>query len=152
VKLLLIAVGRARAGAEATLLGAYAKRLRWPLDVREVEERRPLAATERTAREGRLLLGAVPDGAHVVVLDGGGRALSSEAFAAHLGAVRDRGVRAVAFLVGGADGHDPAVLDRADLTLSLGPMTWPHMLVRPMLAEQLYRAQAILDGHPYHRG
>jgi 23S rRNA (pseudouridine1915-N3)-methyltransferase len=152
LKLLVVAVGKARGGPEARLVQDYAGRLRWPLEMREVEERRPLPPADRTAREGRLLLDAVPAGAHVVALDGVGRTLSSEAFAAHLGRVRDGGTRAVAFLVGGADGHDAAVLDRADLVLSLGAMTWPHMLVRPMLAEQLYRAQSILDGHPYHRG
>nr|WP_221237114.1 23S rRNA (pseudouridine(1915)-N(3))-methyltransferase RlmH [Roseospira goensis] len=150
--MLLIAVGRVKDGPDVALLRDYAGRLRgWSLTLREVDERRPLPTAERIAREGRLVLDQVPEGAHVVVLDGGGRTLSSAAFAAHLGRVRDRGTRTVAFLVGGADGHDAAVLARADLTLSLGAMTWPHRLVRPMLAEQIYRAQAILGGHPYHR-
>nr|WP_246152043.1 23S rRNA (pseudouridine(1915)-N(3))-methyltransferase RlmH [Roseospira navarrensis] len=151
--MLLIAVGRARTSPEAALFETYAARLRgWSLSVREVEERRPLPPPERMAREGRLLLEQVPDGAHCIVLDGRGRAWSSEDLAAHLGRVRDEGARTVAFLVGGADGHAPEVLARADQRLSLGAMTWPHMLVRPMLAEQIYRAWAILAGHPYHRG
>jgi len=151
MNLLMVAVGRARRGPESDLLNAYAERLRWSLRVREVDERRPLPVEERRRREGRLLLEATPEDAYVIVLDGGGRALSSEALAKHLGRQRDSGTRTVAFLIGGADGHDPAVLARANVTLSLGPMTWPHMLVRPMLAEQVFRAQCILEGHPYHR-
>ena len=87
----------------------------------------------------------------VVALDEHGRQLGSRAFAKKMGQWRDDGMRDVAFLIGGADGHDQAVLDRADLKLSLGEMTWPHMLVRGLLAEQIYRANAILTGHPYHR-
>ena len=74
-----------------------------------------------------------------------------EAFAARLAGVRDGGAGVAAFLIGGPDGHAAAALERANLTLSLGPMTWPHLLVRAMLAEQLWRAAAILSGHPYHR-
>jgi 23S rRNA (pseudouridine1915-N3)-methyltransferase len=87
-----------------------------------------------------------------VVLDERGKAEASAAFAARLGAWRDDGVRNVAFLIGGADGHDARVRKRADAILSFGAMTWPHLLVRAMLAEQLYRAHSILAGHPYHRG
>jgi len=151
MNLRLIAVGRSRHGPEADLVETYAKRLRWGFSVHEVEDRRPGTVDQRRAREGRLLLDAVPEGAHAIVLDGGGRALSSEALADHLEGLRERGTRTVALMVGGADGHDPAVLARADLVLSLGPMTWPHMLVRSMLAEQVFRAQCILEGHPYHR-
>lgn len=152
MNIVLLAVGRARKGPEHSLFDAYAKRLRWSLTVREVEVRKPLPAVERRVQEGRLLLEALPPRAHVVVLDETGRALSSEAFARHLGAHRDTGGGdPVALLIGGADGHDDAVRARADLLLSLGAMTWPHLLVRTLLAEQLYRAQSILDGHPYHR-
>lgn len=153
MQILLIAVGRARGSPEAALFDSYAARLRgWSLVLREVEERRPLPVPDRIAREGRLLLDQVPEGAVVVVLDGRGKAWSSEDLAAHLGWIRDEGARTVAVLIGGADGHAPEVLARADVRLSLGAMTWPHMLVRPMLAEQIYRAWAILNGHPYHRG
>jgi 23S rRNA (pseudouridine1915-N3)-methyltransferase len=86
-----------------------------------------------------------------VALDERGKALPSEAFAAKIGDWRDRGAGDLAFLIGGADGHGDAVRARADFLLAFGPMTWPHMLVRGMLAEQLYRAQQILAGHPYHR-
>jgi 23S rRNA (pseudouridine1915-N3)-methyltransferase len=87
----------------------------------------------------------------VVALDGKGRTLTSAQFARHLGGWRDHGVKDLAFAIGGADGLDAAVIDRAQLVLSLGPMTWPHMLARALLVEQIYRAQCILAGHPYHR-
>lgn len=93
----------------------------------------------------------MPSESVVVALDQRGTALTSPGLAAKLGAWRDSGRREIAFLIGGADGLGPAVLDRAELVLSLGPMTWPHLLVRAMLAEQLYRAVMILQGHPYHR-
>ena len=97
-------------------------------------------------------MAAVPEGATVVVLDEGGRTLTSAAFARRIGGWRESGVRDLAFLIGGTDGMDESVIGRADLVLSLGSMTWPHLLVRGMLAEQIYRAQTILSGHPYHRG
>lgn len=147
----LIAVGRAKAGPERDLFQHYAARLAPPPALREVEERRPLPAPERTTREGELLLAALPAGATAVVLDERGRTLTSIEFAARLAKWRDAGVADLAFMIGGADGHAEAVRGRADLLLSLGPMTWPHMLVRGMLTEQLFRAQSILANHPYHR-
>lgn len=147
----MIAVGRAKAGPERAVFDLYAGRLTPALILREVEERRPLPAAERTTREGELLLTAVPPGATVVALDGRGRTASSEDFAGRLRGWRDGGVADLAFLIGGADGHSSAVRGRADLLLSLGAMTWPHMLVRGLLAEQLFRAQCILCNHPYHR-
>ena len=114
--------------------------------------RRAGAATDAVRHEGELLLKAVPEGALVVALDAAGKTLTSAAFAKRLGAWRDGGVKDVAFLIGGADGLDGAVTGAADEVLSLGAMTWPHLLARAMLAEQIYRAQCILAGHPYHRG
>lgn len=146
----LIAVGKLRAGPEAELFARYNARLRPPLAVTEVAEARG-GAGEVRSREGQALRAALPAGAFPVALDLGGTAPGSEAFAAHLGRWRDEG-RAPCFLVGGAEGLDAAVLARAGFVLSLGPLTWPHLLVRVLLAEQLYRAQAILAGHPYHRG
>ncbi len=147
----VIAVGRARRGAARDLYEDYAGRLAWEISLREIEEKRPLATPALKTREGELLLGAVPKAATMVALDAGGRALSSTALAKRLGSWRDNGTADLAFLIGGADGLGGGVLERADFRLSLGPMTWPHMLVRAMLAEQLYRAQSILTGHPYHR-
>jgi 23S rRNA (pseudouridine1915-N3)-methyltransferase len=155
MRLSLLAVGRLRGGPTAALYEDYAGRLRGqplgPLSVREIEEKRPLDAAALKAREAELLLAAVPAGARLVALDGGGRALSSAALAELLGRWRDEGVPEAAFAIGGAEGHGPALLARADLSLSLGAMTWPHMLVRVLLAEQLFRADSILSGHPYHR-
>lgn len=149
--IVVAAVGRARVSPESALFTHYAKRIRWPLTLREVEEKRPLSVAGRIAREAAALLAAVPTGATVVVLDERGRELPSLTFASRIGEWRDTGVSSLAFLIGGADGHGDAVRERADLLLAFGTMTWPHMLVRAMLAEQIYRAQTILDAHPYHR-
>ena len=154
MRILIAAVGRGRAGPEQALFEAYRQRITWPLMLKEVEERRPLPPARLMAREGELLMAALPaksGGLVVVALDERGKALASEAFARRIAAWRDGGAQDLAFLIGGADGHDPAVRERADFLLSLGPMTWPHLMVRAMLAEQLYRAQQILAGHPYHR-
>ena len=148
---ILIAVGKARKGPEKALYDHYAGRLKTPLSLKEVDEKRPLPGPEKTVREGELLLAHIPGGAKVVVLDERGKALTSLQFADTLQGWMDGGFQDIAFLIGGADGHSDAVKARADLKLSLGSMTWPHMLVRGLIAEQLFRAQCILDGHPYHR-
>jgi 23S rRNA (pseudouridine1915-N3)-methyltransferase len=146
----LIAIGRLRGGPEADLFDRYNTRLRPRLAVAELpEERGPPAVIKR--KEGVALLAALPKEAFAVPLDLGGEAFSSEAFAQRLGQWSQRS-RPVCFLIGGAEGLDAPVIARADALLSLGPMTWPHFLVRVLLAEQLYRAQAIAQGHPYHRG
>jgi 23S rRNA (pseudouridine1915-N3)-methyltransferase len=150
LRLVVIAVGRLGPGPLKALERHYAERIRWPLAIREVVERRKLPPAQLKAREGALLLAAVPRGAEMVALDESGLALSSAALAARLASWRDRDAE-LAFLIGGADGLDAAVRARAALVLSLGPMTWPHFLARGMLLEQLYRAQQVLAGHPYHR-
>ena len=113
--------------------------------------RRRLPSAALKEREAELILGATPSGAHLVALDEHGAQWPSRQFASHIAAWRDHGIAEIAFAIGGAEGLGAAVLDRAQTTLSLGPMTWPHLLVRSMLLEQLYRAQQILAGHPYHR-
>jgi 23S rRNA (pseudouridine1915-N3)-methyltransferase len=123
-----------------------------PPAIVEVETRRPLPAPVLKAREAELILGALPPGARLVALDERGVEWSSRAFADRLAVWRDLGIGELAFAVGGAEGLDQAVLDRAETVLSLGPMTWPHFLARSLLLEQLYRAQQIRAGHPYHRG
>jgi len=150
VRLTLIAVGRARRGPEQELFNAYLKRLRPGLDLIEVEEKRPLSGAELMAREAELISEKIPQGAFLVALDERGKAQKSRQFAGKLGDLRDSG-RDVAFIIGGADGLDESLRARADMLLGFGPQTWPHMLVRVMLAEQVYRAQSILAGHPYHR-
>ena len=150
MRLVVAAVGRARDDPAQELFESYRRRLPWPVELREV--RAGGGGTSGREREAAALLRGLPEGACVVALDGTGKALTSEAFAARLARIRDDGIAAVAFVIGGADGHGAPVLARADMVLSLGPMTWPHLLVRAMLAEQLWRAASILSGHPYHRG
>lgn len=151
MRITLAAVGRWKRGPLPELFEDYRKRLSWPLTLKEVSARKPLEGAQLIAHEAELLSAALPGQAALIALDAGGKALSSAAFADTLGAWEDDGVGEVAFLIGGSDGLDPALLQRADLKLSLGAMTWPHMLVRVLLAEQLYRAQAIRQGHPYHK-
>lgn len=151
MRLWLAAVGRSRGGPARDLYDEYVGRLSWPMTLREVEVKKRLSSDELKRQEAELLLAAIPSSAVVVALDERGKALPSESFAAKVGEWRDRGTGDLAFLIGGADGHGEAVRARADFLMAFGPMTWPHMLVRGMLAEQLYRAQQILAGHPYHR-
>lgn len=150
MRLTICTVGRLKAGPERDLIDKYKKRLHWPLEIVEVEERRKLSAAETKTRESALLTAALPDGAVRIALDERGKTLGSENFADKLGAWRDQG-RDIAFLIGGAGGLAPEHRKAADLVLSFGAATWPHMLARVMLVEQIYRAQEILAGHPYHR-
>ena len=121
----ILAIGRARAGPERALYQTYADRIRWPLTLRELEEKRRLPPAELKAREGALLFDALPRDAAVVALDETGKDLSSERFAARLGRWRDDGRATVAFVIGGADGLTDEVRGRADLLLSLGRQTCP---------------------------
>jgi 23S rRNA (pseudouridine1915-N3)-methyltransferase len=122
-----------------------------PITIVELEVRQRLPAAALKVREAALILGALPARARLIALDERGAMWSSRGLADRLAAWRDQGMAELAFAIGGADGLGPEVLDRADAILSLGPMTWPHLLVRSLLLEQLYRAQQILAGHPYHR-
>ncbi|MDR3539086.1 MAG: 23S rRNA (pseudouridine(1915)-N(3))-methyltransferase RlmH [Acetobacteraceae bacterium] len=145
----LIAIGRLRAGPEAELFARYNERLRPKLVLTELPEARG-APAEVKRREGEALLAALPASAFAVALDLGGESPDSERFAALLERWLTQG-RPVCFMIGGAEGLDAAVLRRADYALSLGGLTWPHFLVRAMLAEQVFRARSIASGHPYHR-
>ena len=151
MRLTVIAVGRAQDDAVETLWARYAGRVKPALALRLVEDKRRGAAAELKQREAKLLRAAIPAGGRVVALDARGKPLDSAGLARQLGRWRDQGAGILAFVIGGADGLDASVLARAALVLSLGPMTWPHQLARIMLAEQLYRAETILSGHPYHR-
>ncbi len=152
MRLWLAAIGRAGSDPAVKLFDHYARRLTWPLTLREVIARGNLPLDRRIAEESRLLLAAVPEDFVIVALDETGKNLTSPVFAKRIGAWRDDGVKDLAFLIGGADGLAKEAKKAADLILSLGSMTWPHLLVRILLAEQLYRAQTIFAGHPYHRG
>lgn len=150
LRITIVAVGRHKAGPLKALEEFYAERIRWPLAIREVEERKKLPPAELKTREAELLLAALPKDAVLVALDGRGKTLTSADFAQRLRGWRDAGAT-LAFAIGGADGLAERVLDQAQLVLSLGALTWPHLLVRGMLLEQIYRGQQILAGHPYHR-
>jgi 23S rRNA (pseudouridine1915-N3)-methyltransferase len=145
----LIAVGRLRSGPEAELVARYNARLRPPFTVTEIAEARGSPA-EIKRREGEALLTALPAAAFVVVLDPAGQTPDSEEFAGNLADWLASG-RQVCFVIGGAEGLAAPVIARADYVLSFGRLTWPHFLARAMLAEQVYRAQSIAAGHPYHR-
>jgi 23S rRNA (pseudouridine1915-N3)-methyltransferase len=133
------------------LAALYAGRLAPPIAIVELEVRQRLPAAALKAREAELILAALPGQSRLVALDASGEMWSSRGFADRLALWRDAGVPELAFVIGGAEGLDVTILDRAAVLMSLGPMTWPHFLVRGMLLEQLYRAQQILAGHPYHR-
>jgi len=155
MRLHLCVVGRLRTGPERALIDDYLKRFNrigrplglGPVTEHEVEDRRGGGM----AAEAALLQRAAPAGARRVVLDERGAALSSPDFAALIARWRDGGTGDLAFFIGGADGLAPDLRDGADYALSFGAMVWPHMLVRVMLSEQLYRAASILSGSPYHR-
>ncbi|MDE2164714.1 MAG: 23S rRNA (pseudouridine(1915)-N(3))-methyltransferase RlmH [Alphaproteobacteria bacterium] len=151
MRITIAAIGKLKPGPHRDLAAHYAGRLRWPLTVREVDERRKLPPGELKAREAALLLAAIPKNAVIVALDERGTALSSVDFAKRLARWRDSGIADLAFVIGGADGLDETVRDQAAFVLSLGPATWPHFLARGMLLEQLYRAETLFAGHPYHR-
>jgi 23S rRNA (pseudouridine1915-N3)-methyltransferase len=145
----IVAVGRMPRGPEADLFARYASRVRPAVVLTEVADGRG-SVVEIRRREATGLLAALPAHAFAVALDLGGDAPDTAAFATRLGAWLET-ARPVCFLLGGAEGLDRAVLDRADHVLSLGRLTWPHMLARVMLAEQIFRARSIAAGHPYHR-
>ena len=151
MKLVILAVGKGRNSPEHDLATSYIKRLPEGGEIREIDSKLP-AGPKRQQDETRLLLRLVPDNAILVCLDPRGKDISSELLASKIGIWRDEGQQAVYFAIGGADGHDRDIHQRADLLMSFGSAIWPHMLFRAMLAEQLYRASAILSGHPYHRG
>ncbi len=151
----LCVVGRLRAGPEKDLVDDYLARFDrtgralglGPARLTEVDDRKGGGM----AGEAQLLRRALPTGARLCVLDERGALMSSPDFAARLGALRDNGTQDLAFVIGGADGIDPSLRADADMAISFGQMVWPHMLVRVMLSEQLYRAASILSGSPYHR-
>ena len=138
MRLHIIARGKIGRGAEAELVDRYLKRIAWPVKVTELAERGGKAP-------------AAPDGAVSVLLDEKGEQLSSMELASRLEAWRDNGRREIRWLLGGADGFNEAERASADLLLAFGRLTWPHLLARVMLAEQLFRATSILANHPYHR-
>lgn len=148
----IAAIGKARGNTPySQLYDEYTKRLPWVVTLRELEEKKPLPIDQRKAREAELLLDACADAHRIIALDERGKDMTSPALAQRIGDWQQGGDSRIAFVIGGQDGLDARVRDRADLVLSFGSLTWPHMLVRPLLAEQLYRVYTILTNHPYHR-
>ncbi len=150
LKIDVIAVGKNKKGPWFDLQEDYASRLRWPTQILEVESKHTDAKTAQE-HEQRLIAEKLDDNSYKIVLDERGKELRSVDFAAMLQKVRDSGHEKISFLIGGADGFIPSTRDKADYLLSLGNPTWPHIMARVMLLEQIYRAQQIIAGHPYHR-
>ncbi|WP_294540062.1 23S rRNA (pseudouridine(1915)-N(3))-methyltransferase RlmH [uncultured Rhodoblastus sp.] len=159
MKLLLVAVGRLKAGPERELVARYAGRCVAmgrnigfsSFDMREIDESRARRPEDRKAEEAAAIWSLLPSSSKIICLDERGRALSSADFAQKLGEWRGCGAGNCVLVIGGPDGLDPGLREKADLTLAFGAMTWPHQLVRALAAEQIFRAMTIISGHPYHR-
>ncbi|MEP9399703.1 23S rRNA (pseudouridine(1915)-N(3))-methyltransferase RlmH [Mesorhizobium sp. KR2-14] len=159
MKIAVHAVGRMKAGPDKELADRYLDRFAKSgpaiglefAGVIETPESRAQAVNERKREEAQKLQAQLASGAALVLLDERGKNISSEDLAERIGRLRDGGQKNLVIAIGGPDGHDAALRERAELTLSFGALTWPHQLVRIMLAEQLYRVATILSGHPYHR-
>lgn len=160
MRLSVAAIGRLRGGPELELINDYSARIRAAgrslgfsaFEIRELEAPKGLSGAKRQERESALLGQSAAPGAKRVLLDERGENLGSGAIAEQLARWRDDGVGEIVFMIGGADGHDRSFAAKADLVIAFGKATFPHMLVRTMLVEQIYRAMTILAGHPYHRG
>ncbi|MEJ8476501.1 23S rRNA (pseudouridine(1915)-N(3))-methyltransferase RlmH [Roseibium algae] len=152
-------IGRMKSGADKELFDRYVDRARkcgrslgvTAVTVNELSESRAQRASERKAEEAYALIAGLPTGARLIVLDEHGKSMSSMAFSSKLDAWKNDSIQDVVFAIGGADGHGEELLARADLRIAFGAMTWPHQIVRILLAEQVYRALTIQSGHPYHR-
>jgi 23S rRNA (pseudouridine1915-N3)-methyltransferase len=159
MRLTVLTVGFSRGTSEGALIDDYVHRaammgrnMGFPaVTVEEVAVSKARDVKTRMAEEAVKLGDRVPVGAHIVLLDAKGKGMTSEDFAEMLGALRDAGTKDLVFVIGGPDGLAPLPGQRAGRSLAFGPQTWPHLLVRAMLAEQIYRALTILAGHPYHR-
>jgi len=159
MRLTIAAVGRSRESPEQALTDLYVERARAiapklgisKLELFIVDTSRAASADARMKEEAEKIGPKLAAGTHRIVLDEAGRTMTSEAFAKRLRQLADSGTRDLVFVIGGPDGLAPSLRDGAQERLAFGPQTWPHLLVRAMLAEQIYRAFAILLGHPYHR-
>lgn len=152
MNLTVIAIGKMKKNApEKALIDDYIKQSGWPIKIVELEEKKSLSGTALKEAESELLFKHIPENAKIIVLDERGENISSRQFAQKLIAWQDCGCRNVALLIGGADGHADFLRKKADLMLSFGKMTLPHMLLRLVLCEQLYRAYTISINHPYHK-
>ena len=159
MRLWILAVGHARGTSEGALCEEYLDRaIKMGRNlgfsafvIEELAVSKARTAEARMTDEAERLARKLPDGAHIVQLDAKGKGMISEDFADMLGALRDAGTRDLAFVIGGPDGLHPLPGKKAGRSLAFGPQTWPHLLARALLTEQVYRAMTILAGHPYHR-
>ena len=159
MRLHILAVGFGRGTQEAALTEDFVGRARnmgrrmgFPAVVcEEIAVSKDRDVKKRMADEAERLAHRVPEGAHIILLDARGKGMTSEDFAELLGAMRDAGTKDLAFVIGGPDGLAPLPGKKSSRSLAFGPQTWPHLMVRAMLSEQIYRALTILAGHPYHR-
>jgi 23S rRNA (pseudouridine1915-N3)-methyltransferase len=149
-KIEIIAAGQLKKGPMFELCEEYIKRLTWPLVIITVESRYK-DGKEMQADENKKIMGHIRDDSHVIALDERGKSMSSVEFARAIEKIQNVGKSHIQFVIGGASGLSDDIRKRANLVLGLGAQTWPHMLARVMLLEQIYRAQQILSGHPYHR-
>lgn len=156
----LIAIGRMKSGPERELVARYLERAAQTgkqlgltgFDVTELPESRASSTNARKAEEAKALAAAIPENAVIIILDERGKSLTSEKLSNRIASWRDSGKQNLVLIIGGADGLDHDFMTKADLSIAFSELTWPHQLVRIMLAEQLYRTTTILSGHPYHRG
>lgn len=147
MKMILAAIGKMKRSPEQQLFDEYAKRLSWKIEVKEYEAKKHGDKVSETA----WLWAQVKKCHRIIALDETGELLTSLQFASRISSWQQQGGSSLGCIIGGADGLDHAQLKNVDLLLSMGRLTWPHMLVRPLLAEQLYRASTLIAGHPYHR-
>lgn len=151
MKISIIAVGKCGQSPEGDLIKRYTDRIPWNITIKEIEERRPIKGDERKKSESAMLIAALPKNPFIIVLDERGRAFNSPDFASKLTFATENGFDNICFIIGGADGLSSYILEKAHLKISFGNMVWPHMMVRVMLSEQIYRAWAIINRHPYHK-
>ncbi len=144
MKFHILAIGHLKQGPEKDLLEQYRKRITWPLTIKELNPRKPSDTSS-------LILENIPDSSAVIALDERGKNLNSLEFSGLIQNYLDSGVKNLSFLIGGADGFEETIRSKADHLISFGRLTWPHMVVRALLVEQLYRSQQIINRHPYHR-
>jgi len=149
-KIDIIAVGKVKKGSWFDLISDYVSRTKWPLTLIEVESKYTESKAQQ-AHEQRLILEKLDEDSFIIVMDERGDGLRSLDFANTLQKIQEMGSNKITFLIGGAEGFTSEIRDKANMMLSFGQQTWPHVMVRIMLLEQIYRAQQIIAGHPYHR-
>ncbi len=151
MKVTVAAIGKFKNSPEKEIFASYIKRIPWQFELKEFEAKKALSGEQLKSAEAELLLSAIPKSSKIISLDERGKNISSLELAGIVSAWQSEGTSSIAFVIGGADGLSDNLRQKSDFILSFGKLTWPHMLVRSMLAEQVYRAYSIISGHPYHR-